>query len=89
MQSGIYEGFVKHRRYAPVTHEFRSRMFMMYLDLDEISTVFEGRWLWSIERPNIATFRRRDHTGQSTTSLEIARVGPVRNEDARRGGRIP
>ncbi len=36
---------------------------MMYLDLDELSRVFEGRWLWSVERANVASFRRRDFLG--------------------------
>ena len=34
----------------PVAHEFRYRLFMMYLDLDELSTVFRRRWLWSSRR---------------------------------------
>jgi hypothetical protein len=35
----------------------------MYLDLAELSTVFDGHPLWSFQRPNIAYFRRKDHFG--------------------------
>jgi DUF1365 family protein len=69
MQSGIYEGSVRHRRFEPVRHQFRSKVFLMYLDLDELPTLFRGRWFWSVERRNIATFRRRDHTGDVNAPL--------------------
>jgi len=70
MYSGIYEGKVRHRRYEPMAHAFRAPLFLMYLDLDELPTVFQGRWFWSIERFNLATFRRRDHLGDPNESLE-------------------
>ena len=61
--SCIYEGRVRHRRFAPVAHVFEYRLFMMYLDLAELPNVFDGHWLWSSERPNVAYFRRADHLG--------------------------
>ena len=61
--SAIYEGVVRHRRVRPRTHELAVRMFMMYLDLDEVAEVFKGRWLWSVERANVASFRRGDYLG--------------------------
>jgi len=39
MHSAICTGWVRHRRFAPVTHAFRYRTFMMYLDLDELPAV--------------------------------------------------
>ena len=54
MYSCLYEGWVRHRRYAPRAHAFRYRLFMLYLDLDELDTVFRGRWLWSTRRPALA-----------------------------------
>lgn len=61
--SCIYEGTVRHRRFAPVPHEFRYRLFLMYVDLDELPELFDRYWLWSTDRPNVAWFRRSDHTG--------------------------
>jgi len=69
MMSCIYEGEVRHRRFTPVSHQFRYRLFMLYLDLDELPTLFRGRWLWSVERPNVALFRRSDHFGPDNQSL--------------------
>jgi DUF1365 family protein len=42
---------------------------MVYLDLDEIETVFQGRWFWSCRGPNLAWFRRMDYLGQDNSSL--------------------
>jgi DUF1365 family protein len=46
---------------TPAVNEFRYGLFQVYLDLDELDRVFRGRWLWSVERPNLASFRRSDH----------------------------
>ncbi len=69
MNSCLYEGPVRHRRFSPAAHVFRYRLFMLYLDLDELDRVFQGRWLWSIDRPNLAWFKRSDHTGDPAMPL--------------------
>lgn len=71
-QSCIYTGRVEHRRYAPVGNAFIYRLFMLYLDLAELDKVFTGRWLWSVEGTNIASFLRRDHLGNPDISLDEA-----------------
>jgi len=63
MKSCIYEGQVRHTRTRPVLHRFRYRVFMMYLDLDELPRVFSKRWFWSATREAVARFRRADHIG--------------------------
>ncbi|MGB1009896.1 MAG: DUF1365 domain-containing protein [Thiolinea sp.] len=72
MHSSLYVGQVRHRRFAPREHQFSYRLFMVYLDLDELPTVFQRFWLWSLEKRNIATFRRRDHLKPETTDLKTA-----------------
>lgn len=72
LASGIYEGWVRHRRHAPHAHAFRYRVAMLYLDLAEVDTLFEGRWLWSTEAGNVANFRRRDYMGPHDIPLEEA-----------------
>lgn len=69
MKSCIYEGRVSHRRRMPVQHEFQYRLFMLYLDLDELEEVFLGRWLWAVDRPAFARFRRADHLGDPEEPL--------------------
>lgn len=72
MESCLYEGWVTHRRHAPVRHQFRRRLFMVYLDLSELATVFRGRWLWATTRPTLAWFRRADHFGDPAVPLDTA-----------------
>ncbi len=61
MQSAIYEGLVRHIRHQPARHAFQYRLFMAYVDLDELDQVFADRWLWSVRRPAPARFLPRDH----------------------------
>jgi len=72
MNSAIYRGWLDHRRMAPTRHAFRYPLFMVYLDLAELDTVFAGRWLWSTRRPALVRFDRRDHMGEGVDSLDHA-----------------
>jgi DUF1365 family protein len=72
VQSCIYEGKVRHRRYTPVKHEFSYRLFLMYVDLQELPALFDGRWFWSAARPNLVWFRRGDHLGPRDQPLDEA-----------------
>jgi len=45
---------------------------MMYLDLDELPTVFDRFWLWSARRPAPAWFRRADYLGDQAEDLALA-----------------
>lgn len=72
MKSCIFEGRVRHRRHQPVAHGFRYRVFMMYLDLDELPALFDRYWCWSARRPAFARFRREDHVGDPDVPLDEA-----------------
>jgi DUF1365 family protein len=72
MKSCIYEGRVKHSRKEPAVHQFNYRLFMMYLDLDELPGLFSKRWFWSASRPALARFRRADHLGPEDQPLADA-----------------
>jgi DUF1365 family protein len=69
MESALYKGTVYHGRLTPAVNEFRYSLFLAYLDLDELDTAFSGRWLWSVEKFNLASFRRADH---------LRRPGPLK-----------
>lgn len=85
LASAVYEGGVRHRRHAPRTHAFRYRMAQLYLDLDELDRVFDGRPLWSVDRRNVAEFRRSDYLGDPAVPLAEA----VRDRAASVLGRRP
>jgi DUF1365 family protein len=70
MHSKLYVGQVKHRRFAPVEHQFRYRLFMLYLDLDELPTLFDHFLLWSARGFNLAWFNRKKHLGNSDQDLK-------------------
>mgnify|MGYP002631734158 FL=1 len=69
MKTCLYEGHVVHRRFDPVEHSFRYRLFMVYADLAEIDTVFGRRGIWSTHWPAIARFCRADYLGDPTRPL--------------------
>jgi DUF1365 family protein len=54
----------------PTGHEFVYRLFMMYLDLSELDTVFSNRWVWSTKKIALARFRRENHLGDATVPLD-------------------
>lgn len=72
LASAVYEGRIQHRRHQPRGHAFAYRMAQLYLDLDEIDTVFRDRWLWSVERRNLAAFHRADFLGDPAQPLADA-----------------
>lgn len=85
MESCLYTGQVGHQRLTPVGNAFHYSLFFLYLDLAELETVFKGRWLWSVERPNWASYRRADHFRPESLPLDRA----VRDEVERQLGRRP
>ncbi|HEX7816733.1 DUF1365 domain-containing protein [Dyella sp.] len=78
--SAIYEGMVIHRRHVPHAHAFSYRIAQLYLDLDELDDVFTDRWLWSVNRRNLAQWRRADY--MAPTERPLATVVRDRAETA-------
>ena len=84
MDSCIYEGRVRHTRRTPAQHSFDYRLFLMYLDLDELPRLFEKRWFWSTSGPALARFRRSDHIGDESEPLAESLRNLVETETGRR-----
>lgn len=70
MRSALYEGWVGHRRFASAKHSFRHRLFMWFLDLSELSEVFNSHSLVSDKRFAPLRFRRDDHLGKPEEPLD-------------------
>jgi len=71
-QNAVYEGMVSHNRRLPRAHGFNYSVSMVYLDLDTLPEVFAlSRW-WSLERWNLASFRRTDYLGNPESPLKSA-----------------
>ena len=90
MHSCIFEGTVSHRRLEPVAHRFQYRLFMVYLDLDELESFTGRRSLIGTTKSSIRSFLRSDHLFDAAIPLaeEVrkvigdqtgrAPVGPIR-----------
>ena len=72
MNSAIYTGFVAHHRFLPKSHGFRYKAFMMFIDLDELPTLFNNARFWSLEKNNLASFKRADYYGDPKKPLNQA-----------------
>jgi len=84
MHSGLYVGQLRHRRFLPRPHHFHYGLFMVYLDLAELDSVFAGRWFWSTQGPNLAWFRRSDYLGDPAISLDEAVRSRVESDTGQR-----
>jgi uncharacterized protein len=74
--SAIYEGTVRHRRFAVRSHEFSQRVALAYVDLDELPGLLGGRLLRG--RAGLARFRRSDYLGAACVPLADAVRDTVR-----------
>jgi DUF1365 family protein len=70
MRSCLYEGVVQHRRLDPVEHAFRYQLFLVYVDLAELYSLFGRRGVWSTRWPALARFRRDDYLGDPALPLD-------------------
>jgi DUF1365 family protein len=81
--SAIYEGTIRHRRYAVRAHELCHRIALVYLDLEELDGLLAGRLIGA--RPGLVRFRRSDYLGDARLELADA----VRMLLERRTGSAP
>lgn len=85
MESCIYTGHIRHKRFLPKENSFRYSLFLMFIDLGELDKVTTGSPLWSIGRMNLAYFRRKDHFGDPNIPIEQS----VRDLVQKRTGKRP
>ena len=81
--SAIYEGTIRHRRFAVRAHEMSHRIALVYLDLEELDGLLDGRLIAG--RPGLVRFRRSDYLGDPHVGLGDA----VRMFLERRTGNAP
>jgi len=60
LRSALYEAAVLHERTGPRSHRFVYRLFYFALDLDELPTLHRRLTLFSVNRPNLFSFREAD-----------------------------
>lgn len=57
----LYRGHVMHMRLQPFGHRFRYAVTTLLLDVDRLEETAAGLRLFSLDRFNAVSFRRRDH----------------------------
>lgn len=62
-------GTIRHRRQAPKRHAFEYRAWFSLLDVDGLEPRFAQSRLWSVERFNLVSFRRRDFLAPDDLAL--------------------
>ena len=69
VRSGVYTGWLRHRRTLPVSHAFTYPLFMVLLDIDRVADLMEASPFTSYNCWNWASFHESDHLGESTHPL--------------------
>lgn len=85
MNSSLYTGKVRHRRFTPVPHEFSYTVSYLLLDLAELPGLLQHTYLFSSRGPAPVRFCRADHLGDPKEPLDES----VRREAAATLGRRP
>ncbi len=86
MKSAIYKGQVRHRRYTVRKHSFNYKLYMMFLDLDELPSLFNNFTGWNSDKmqgakvKGLAKFLRSDHFGNKNESLKTSVIKLVKKE---------
>jgi uncharacterized protein len=86
VNSALYSGTVRHRRFAERERSFSHVLALAYVDLDELPSLLGGRLL--SRRPGLVRFRRSDYFGEGDLAAAVrARIlaeigirpdGPIR-----------
>ena len=69
IESGLFVGTLRHRRFTPVEHAFTYPLFMALLDIDCVPELMNLSRLTSHNRWNWASFDDRDHVGDPSLPL--------------------
>jgi uncharacterized protein len=85
LESALYVGKLRHRRFAPKTHAFSYPVYMAFLDVDRLPEMMRVSAFSSYNRWNITAYCERDHFGNPQLPLR-ARLAA---DAARRGIQLP
>ncbi len=69
LNSRLFQGWIRHRRYLPKKHSFQYPLFMSWIDLAELAEVMAISRFWSLERFNLVSFYRSDYLGDAGQDL--------------------
>ncbi|MEJ2316437.1 MAG: DUF1365 domain-containing protein [Gammaproteobacteria bacterium] len=82
----LYHSSVMHRRHDKHAMRFEYRIFRMLLDIDNLEKSASGMRLFSIDRWNLFSFRRRDHGPRDGSALRPWAEALLQAHDIDSGG---
>ncbi len=89
MESGLYVGKLRHRRFSPMAHSFAYPVFMAFLDIDRLPELMRVSPFSGYNRWNWTSYCERDHFGDPKIALrERLKVDAERNGVALPAGPI-
>lgn len=69
-QSGIYTGYIRHRRFGDKPHGFTYRIYMMAIDLDEVQDITNRSALFGTHWYNPIRFHEKDYLKSDPKELK-------------------
>ena len=69
-QSALFPGHVTHARLTPKRHSLAYRIYSLLIDLDELEALDHRLKLFSVDRFNLFSFRRKDRGDRSGSDLK-------------------
>lgn len=69
IDSGLFIGTLRHRRFSPIAHAFTYPLFMALLDIDRLPELMRVSRVTGYNRFNWASFHDRDHLGDPARPL--------------------
>ena len=70
MNSCLYECAIRHDRHSPKRYQFVHKIFMFYLDLDELPQLSRFSWLLGYNQPRAYEFKDQDHVASGFASVK-------------------
>jgi len=70
MNSCLYECFIMHDRRSPKRYTFTHKIFMFYLDLDELPQISSFSWLLGYNQHRPYDFRDQDHISSGFSTVK-------------------
>ena len=86
IDSGLFIGTLRHRRFAPIAHAFTYPLFMALLDIDRLPELMRVSRVTGYNRFNWASFHDRDHLGDPARPLRAAVRSAVGTTSRRSSG---
>lgn len=74
LNSGLFIGKVRHRRFTPVKHQFLYSLFMAAIDLDEVDTLAKGVAGFSRKKWGLACFYHQDYLDGRRNTKQAAQA---------------